>query len=232
MTPWRPIAAAVFVALAGTACSSRQPTTPLVFDDCPLAVRLVAEEPTTATDRRRLAAGLADRCLDEIAVAAIEQREQLLTRGEAGTRPLRRPQVVSFFAALAGDGDAADATIESLVEWAEAQLLVLLDDPDVQRGDVLVVVRPVAAVLSAAADGFDQAGGERGGNDVERLVTQELRARLAASVAAERGDPTPQPGGLAAYLDTQFPATGDPVELLALAAGDETADHRDDDSPW
>src|SRR3546814_9649896 len=87
-------------------------------------------------------------------------------------------------------------------------------------------------VVAAALDGADEAEADVSSSELENETTRLAREQLSALVAAEAGDPPPEPGSHAETLSEAFP-TGDPIERIDLVATrlaeQRTADDRSEE---
>src|SRR3546814_12681211 len=83
-------------------------------------------------------------------------------------------------------------------------------------------------VVAAALDGADEAEADVSSSELENETTRLAREQLSALVAAEAGDPPPEPGSHAETLSEAF-TTGDPIQRIDLVptrlAAQRTADH-------
>lgn len=158
-------------------------------------VALVSEDGLGADDAAIVADRLHDH-LDELAAAA---------RGESA---ISRPEAVALFAALLDHG-GSDVVIDSLTDWTVDAVQPLIGT-DPTRSELDRVLRPVAAVLEAAAEGAEVADDDT--TTLRGAVTQGARDQVAHLVADAAGRPPPQPGEYADLLAAHFGT--DPMGVL------------------
>ncbi|HEY9557984.1 MAG TPA: hypothetical protein VIR58_14695 [Acidimicrobiales bacterium] len=154
--------------------------------------------------------------LDELAASA------------AGDGDTTRPEAVALFEGLIADGQADEVAAE-LSAWIVSRVEPHVGtDPTASVLDEALV--PAAAVVAAALDGADEAEADVSSSELENETTRLAREQLSALVAAEAGDPPPEPGSHAETLSEAFP-TGDPIERIDLVAT-RLAEQRTADDDW
>jgi hypothetical protein len=187
-------------------------------------VRIVGDGDIPDADKRTVASALG-LYLADIGDSAVRQTSTDPPDGAAqDAEDFNRPDLVDFFQELSDDDEASRQVADSVIAWVNQLSEPWLADTDLEQSEVEAALDPVALVMGAIEDGFED-------GDVERLVLDRLHEDLALAVAAQKGWPTPEPGEYASTLDEAFPEVGDPLEYLDLGATNEQRS-REDDEHW
>jgi hypothetical protein len=202
----------------------------VTLDNYADVVRVVGEGDIPDDDKREVARALR-LYLDGIGESVVRQTETDYPDVEAQeAEDFNRPDLVDYFQELGHDEEAARQVADSMIAWVTQLAQPFLTDADLEQSEVGTTLDPVAPVMGSIEDGFDAAGDAPvEGREFERIVIGQLREDFALAVAADRGWPTPEPGGFEATLARAFP-DNDFLGRLDLDASNEQRD--DEDAHW